>query len=200
MTLDPRKMTKEERRCASTYEDQLRIAEEIYSDPTLNIKSSSMGTRFEGLSEILIKNYTSDTIRALTKYGIFIIDKLAYFADEANKENLKIIIWTVIGLIGSKILSGWLAMRLAGFSNKKGILAGLMTVPQLSATLAAATVGLSLNIIPPNFFNAIIVLSIITTIPIPILVKIMIVKMKIKFDTIEDKLSSQEEIFDDELY
>jgi hypothetical protein len=90
MTLDPRKMTKEERRCASTYEDQLRIAEEIYSDPTLNIKSSSMGTRFEGLSEILIKNYTSDTIRALTKYGIFIIDKLAYFADEANKENLKI--------------------------------------------------------------------------------------------------------------
>jgi Kef-type K+ transport system membrane component KefB len=140
-----------------------------------------------------------------TGYGFFIpfmflsigmkTDILALFTVQ---ENLKIIIWTVIGLIGSKILSGWLAMRLSGFSNKKGILAGLMTVPQLSATLAAATVGLSLNIIPPNFFNAIIVLSVITTIPIPILVKLMIVKMNIKFDAIEDKLS-QEEICDNEL-
>jgi Kef-type K+ transport system membrane component KefB len=100
-------------------------------------------------------------------------------------ENIRIIFWTVTGLIGSKMLSGWLAMRLAGFSNRKGLLAGLMTVPQLSATLAAAAVGLSLNIIPYNFFNAVIVLSIFTTIPVPVLVKYLIKKMNITFTALE---------------
>lgn len=115
-------------------------------------------------------------------------------------ENFHIVLWTILGLIGSKCLSGWLAMRLSGFSNKKGVLAGLMTIPQLSATLAAATVGLSLNIIPLNFFNAIIVLSVITTIPVPILVKLMITKMNIKFDQVEYKFLEQEEIYDDEIF
>ncbi len=115
-------------------------------------------------------------------------------------ENIYIILFTVIGLISSKIFSGWLAMRLSGFSNRKGLLAGLMTVPQLSATLAAAAVGLSLNIIPENFFNAIVILSILTTIPIPIIVKLIIVKGNIHFDSIDESINSdinEEEIFDE---
>ncbi|MFO7827540.1 MAG: cation:proton antiporter [Bacteroidales bacterium] len=103
-------------------------------------------------------------------------------------ENIYIILWTIIGLLGSKIFSGWLAMRISGFSNRKGVLAGLMTVPQLSATIAAAAVGLSLNIIPDKFFNAIIILSILTTIPIPIILKVFIIKAKVRFDDIEDSL------------
>lgn len=81
-----------------------------------------------------------------------------------------IIIFTILGLVGSKLLSGFIAMRLAGFNNRAGLAAGLMTIPQLSATLTAAALGKSLNIIDEQFFNAIIILSIVTTLPIPSLV------------------------------
>jgi hypothetical protein len=56
-----------------------------------------------------------------------------------------------------------------------------MTVPQLSATLAAAAIGKDLGMLSDNFFNAIIVLSIITTLPIPNLVRFIIEKFKINF-------------------
>jgi Kef-type K+ transport system membrane component KefB len=103
-------------------------------------------------------------------------------------ENVAIVVLTFIGLISGKMLSGWLAMRLSGFSHKKGICAGLMTIPQLSATLAAANVALYLKMLSPEFFNAIVCLSVLTTIPVPTLVKYLIVKWKIRFDQIEDKL------------
>ena len=70
--------------------------------------------------------------------------------------NWLIILFTVIGLVGSKVFSGWLAMRVSGFSGTQGLCAGLMTVPQLSATLAAAAIGKDLGMIDNNFFNAII--------------------------------------------
>lgn len=103
-------------------------------------------------------------------------------------ENVAIVLLTFLGLVSSKVISGWLAMRLSGFNNKKGICAGLMTVPQLSATLAAANVALHLKMLSPEFFNAIVCLSILTTIPVPTLVKYLIVKWKISFDQIEDQL------------
>lgn len=118
-----------------------------------------------------------------------------------EKENLMIVLLTVTGLIGSKIFSGWLAMRISRFSNIKSWCAGLMTVPQLSATLAAASVGFSLGIIPDNFFNAIVVLSICTTIPVPILLKFIIVKSQVTFDSVDDKLKGlNEEVTIDEDY
>ena len=56
-----------------------------------------------------------------------------------------------------------------------------MTVPQLSATLAAAAIGKDLGMLSDDFFNAIIVLSIITTLPIPNLVRFVIEKFKLDF-------------------
>jgi Kef-type K+ transport system membrane component KefB len=103
-------------------------------------------------------------------------------------ENAAIVMATVVGLVVSKVGSGWLALRLAGFTHKKGLCAGLMTVPQLSATLAAAAVALELNMIGPEFFNAIVCLSIATTIPVPTLVNLLIVKGNIQFDQVEDSL------------
>jgi len=41
-----------------------------------------------------------------------------------------------------------------------------MTVPQLSATLAAA-IGKGLGMLDEDFFNAITVMSIVTTLPVP---------------------------------
>ena len=72
-------------------------------------------------------------------------------------------------------------MRMCGFNNAQGVAAGLMTVPQLSATLAAAAVGKDLGMLDENFFNAIIILSIVTTIPIPTLVRLIIERSGVKF-------------------
>ena len=95
--------------------------------------------------------------------------------------NLMIVLLTVIGLILSKVASGYASMRLSGFSRSQGLAAGLMTVPQLSATLAAAAIGKEIGLLDGKFFNAIIILSIITTLPIPSLVKLVISKGKDNF-------------------
>ena len=85
--------------------------------------------------------------------------------------NLAIVLFTVFGLIASKLGSGFIAMRYCGFGSSASLAAGLMTVPQLSATLAAAAIGQEMGIIDQNFFNAIIILSIVTTLPVPNLVR-----------------------------
>ena len=95
--------------------------------------------------------------------------------------NLMIIVLTIAGLIGSKMISGYTAMKLSGFSSSQGLAAGLMTVPQLSATLAAAAIGKDLGMLDEKFFNAIIILSIVTTLPIPSLVKLVISRSKADF-------------------
>lgn len=99
--------------------------------------------------------------------------------------NAAIVLATLFGLVISKVASGWLALRLSGFDNKKGLCAGLMTVPQLSATLAAATVALQLHMITEPFFNAIVCLSIFTTVPVPTLVRLLIIKGRIQWQEAE---------------
>ena len=59
-----------------------------------------------------------------------------------------------------------------------------MTVPQLSATLAAAAVALELEILDQNFFNAIVLLSMVTTIPVPTMVRYLIDHYQITFDPV----------------
>ncbi len=86
----------------------------------------------------------------------------------------KIVCFTVIGLVLSKMFSGWLAMRISGFTSGYGVAAGLMTVPQLSATLAAAAIGREQGLLDGTFFNAIIILSVVTTLPVPTLVRVAI--------------------------
>ena len=114
--------------------------------------------------------------------------------------NLTIILFTVLGLVCSKIASGWIAMRVSGFSNSQGLCAGLMTVPQLSATLAAAAIGKNLGMLDNNFFNAIIILSIVTTLPIPTLVRLIITKTKMQFHEVtEEAYPVPEEDTQDEL-
>ena len=73
-------------------------------------------------------------------------------------------------------------MRSCGFNNPQSLAAGLMTVPQLSATLAAAAIGKDLGLLNDNFFNAIIILSIVTTLPIPSLVRLVLSCNKSSFE------------------
>ena len=72
-------------------------------------------------------------------------------------------------------------MKLSGFSNGHGAVAGLMTVPQLSATLAAAAIGREQGVLNETFFNAIIILSVVTTLPVPTLVRLAINRFKLTF-------------------
>lgn len=120
------------------------------------------------------------------------------FSAFAETGSLGIVILTVLLLVGSKVLSGFLALRLTGFNNAAGLTAGLMTVPQLSATLAAAAIGKDIGILNDTFFNAIIILSIVTTLPIPNLVRFVVKKTGLSFPVVED-VSVPSVVKDDEL-
>ena len=112
--------------------------------------------------------------------------------------SLRIVLLTVFLLIASKVSSGYIAMRLTGFNNAAGLTAGLMTVPQLSATLAAAAIGKDIGILNDTFFNAIIVLSIVTTLPIPNMVRFVVNRTHLSFPVVED-VSVPRVVKDDEL-
>ncbi|MBR7104246.1 MAG: cation:proton antiporter [Lentisphaeria bacterium] len=120
------------------------------------------------------------------------------FSAFAEAGSWSIVLLTVVLLVGSKVLSGFLALRITGFSNAAGFTAGLMTVPQLSATLAAAAIGKDMGILNDTFFNAIIVLSIVTTLPIPNLVRLVVHKTGLSFPVVED-VSVPRVVKDDEL-
>lgn len=113
--------------------------------------------------------------------------------------NLQILGFTVIGLVASKVFSGLLAMKLSGYSTAKGFCAGLMTVPQLSATLAAAAVGKDLGMLDDHFFNAIVILSIVTTLPIPSLVRAIIYGKKLTFDPVKEEVYTIPRSINDDL-
>ena len=120
------------------------------------------------------------------------------FSAFGENGSLGIVLLTVILLVGSKVASGFLAMRITGFNSAAGLTAGLMTVPQLSATLAAAAIGKDIGILNDTFFNAIIILSIVTTLPIPNLVRFVVKKTGLSFPIVED-VSVPRVVKDDEL-
>jgi len=132
----------------------------------------------------LISRFESIGYGLLVPFLFVSIGMQSDFSAFTTPGNLVIIGLTVAGLVASKIFSGWLAMRMVGFDNLHGVCAGLMTVPQLSATLAAAAIGRDLGMLDDNFFNAIIVLSIVTTLPVPSLVRWVIERGQMKFKTV----------------
>ncbi len=131
--------------------------------------------KFEGIGYGFLIPFLFVSIGMATDFSIL-------FDSKTLGNNLVIILLTVVGLVGSKIFSGWAALRVSGFSNIKGLCAGLMTVPQLSATLAAASIGKELGMLDANFFNAIVILSIVTTLPVPTLVRLIIERSNITFE------------------
>lgn len=128
--------------------------------------------RFESIGYGFVIPFLFVSIGMKTNFRVF-------FASDG--QSWRIVLFTVLGLVSSKMLSGWLAMKFSGFSNGHGFVAGLMTVPQLSATLAAAAIGKSQGVLNETFFNAIIILSVVTTLPIPTLVRLAINRLKLIF-------------------
>ena len=64
---------------------------------------------------------------------------------------------------------------------------GVWAMLFLAATLAAAAIGKELGMLDGKFFNAIIILSIVTTLPIPTLVRLLIERRKLHFTEVEEK-------------
>ena len=78
----------------------------------------------------------------------------------------------IFGLTISKFISGWLSGLMIGFSNKESLVIGAATIPQLSTTLVVALAAFELNLMDEVLVTSIIILSIITSLLSPVLVKL----------------------------
>lgn len=74
----------------------------------------------------------------------------------------------IIGLIASKFFSGLLAGKIVGFDTKESMVYGSVSTAQLTTTLAAAYAAATLGIFDDTMITAIVTLSVITNIGVPI--------------------------------
>ena len=138
----------------------------------VSARSRELFKRFESIGYGFVIPFLFVSIGMKTDFSVF---------GSSGGESFRIVSYTVLGLVLSKVFSGWLAMRISGFESGHGLVAGLMTVPQLSATLAAAAIGREQGVLNEQFFNAIIILSIVTTLPVPTLVRMTISRLGLSF-------------------
>jgi len=79
----------------------------------------------------------------------------------------------VLSLIASKSASGFLGGRLLGFPSRISLGMGVMTIAQMSTTLATASLAFQYEIFDENIVAALVILSIITIIITPLLTKLI---------------------------
>ena len=92
----------------------------------------------------------------------------------SSMENIGITLLIIGTLILCKILGGLVFAKTEGLSNRHGLILGVTLWPQLSATLAAATVGLEFGIFNQQILVSIVVMSIFTAISTPFVVRILL--------------------------
>ncbi len=78
----------------------------------------------------------------------------------------------VVSLIISKSVSGFLGARLAKFPSKVRLGIGLMTVPQMSTTLATASIAAAYGIFSEGLLASLVVLYLVTIIFAPFLTRL----------------------------
>ncbi|HAW59848.1 MAG TPA: hypothetical protein DCW86_00050 [Actinobacteria bacterium] len=104
----------------------------------------------------------------------------------SGAQSLALTLFIVLGLILAKISAGLLTGRIFNYGLDRSLALGFMTLPQLAVTLAAAVVGKEMGIIPMGVFNAVVVMSVVTSLSSPILVKWVFDRMMIKGDVTFD--------------
>ncbi len=95
-----------------------------------------------------------------------------------NLHNLWIVIITIVSASVLKIVSGYISFNIIGYDKIKSLCGGLLTIPKISASLVAASVGFEMGIIPREFFVAIVVLSLVSSMITPIFVKNLVIKYR----------------------
>ena len=133
---------------------------------------------FTGLifSDLIRSNILREKLHTVS-YSLFIP---VFFIVVGSQTNIRLIteiesvllltLALILGSIGSKFFSGWLAGRLSKFSNQESFAIGVATIPQLSTTLAVVITGFELGILDQNVVTAMVVLSIVTTFVAPTLI------------------------------
>lgn len=129
------------------------------------------------LSDSVKSQLLKDRLQAIS-YGVFIPVFFVFVGAQLDIGILfsvgSIALLTVVLVLGSifsKFFSGWLGARLEGFSKQESFLVGAATIPQLSTTLAVAFSGVELGLIDTPLASAIVVLSIVTTLISPALIR-----------------------------
>ncbi len=78
----------------------------------------------------------------------------------------------IVSLIASKIASGYLGARLAKFPSRTSFGMGVMTIPQMSTTLATASIAASYGIFSDALLAGLVVLSMVTITIAPFLTRL----------------------------
>lgn len=80
----------------------------------------------------------------------------------------------IVSLIVSKSVSGFLAGRFVGFNSRISWGMGVMTIAQMSTTLATASLAFQYGILDENIVAALVLLSIVTIIITPFLTRLIL--------------------------
>lgn len=113
-------------------------------------------------------------------YGIFIP---VFFVIVGTRADLSLILEVkaaavligaiVAGSFFSKLISGWFAARLFGYSTRESALLGVTSTPQLSTTLAVAFTAQQFGLFDNLLTSAIITLTIVSSFVAPLLISYM---------------------------
>jgi Kef-type K+ transport system membrane component KefB len=131
------------------------------------------------LSETIASTALKEKIRTIS-YGIFIPTFFIIIGAQTDitllfnaSGAIVLVISIIAGLIGSKIISGWIGAKLAGFTFLQSLFFGASLVPQLSTTLAVAFTSFSFGFIDQQLIIAMVVLSIVSVMIGPILMNLL---------------------------
>ncbi len=130
----------------------------------------------------MIEGKIESKIRVIS-YGFFIpifflvIGMRTDILTLANFSNIFMVVVIVLGLMISKIFSGWVGGKILNLSNDESLLFGVSTTPQLSTTLAAAYVALEFGLLNNELITSFVILSLVTVFVTPILMDVLIKRM-----------------------
>lgn len=129
------------------------------------------------LSDSITSKILVDKLRTIS-YGIFIP---TFFVIIGMQTDITVFLrtagefWLVVTIVAvsmfTKFSSGWFGARLSGFKNHEALTVGIATMPQLSTTLAVVFTAVELGLLESSLVTAMVMLSIITTMATPLLMR-----------------------------
>jgi len=130
-----------------------------------------------------IEGKVEDKIRTIS-YGLFIptffliIGMRTDLSVFTSMAHTNLVITVILGLILSKVFSGFMAGNITKFSTRESLLIGFSTIPQLSTTLAVSFTALEIGILNEEVVTSLVILSIVTTFVAPFAIKRLSKKTK----------------------
>ncbi len=82
----------------------------------------------------------------------------------------------LIGLIISQIIGGFIGGKISKFDNRDSLILGTSLIPRNELALIVTAIGLEMQILEPEIFSSLVLLTIVTTIITPLLLRLIIKK------------------------